>query len=333
MSRPDPNKRILIVGDVCPDTILPYGAMKRRLADIVAGRSVPDAVPAPEYKQGGSCGNTAAVLGKLGARPCFICCLGKDYLSDFLRGELVANGVDMALSRPHDLVIPIIYAILDETGEKTIFLSVPPGGRYNSLCADDLPADVSPFGWVHTTGMSLQEYETEAPAITDFIERCHTAGVFVSFDLNMRVESFGMGEKRRGFYERILRCADVIFGSSIDEFAPVTGINDLHGAARALSTSENIVVARDADKPILLIDRGAETVQPVLRLDSIVNKVGAGDAFSAAFIEAYRRGQSAAEAVRSGIAYASYLITHTGAHCIPDAATLASLLSRLEQPQ
>ncbi|MEA5050892.1 MAG: carbohydrate kinase family protein [Oscillospiraceae bacterium] len=327
------DKRILIVGDICPDTMLPYGAMKTRLADIVAGRPVSAQVPAPEYKQGGSCGNTAAVLGKLGARPWFVCCLGRDYLSDFLRGELEANGVDLSLCRAHDFVIPVIYAVIDETGEKTVFLSVPPGGSYNALCADDMPVDLSGIGWVHTTGMSLQEYETESPAITDFIERCHAAGIPVSFDLNMRVESFGMGDKRRGFYERILRCADVIFGSGIDEFGPITGIGDLREAARALSTRDNIVVARDSERPIFLFDRGRQSVQPVLALDNIVNKVGAGDTFSAAFIDAFRRGLGAAQATRRGIAYASFLITHEGSHSIPDARQLDELLARLAPAQ
>ncbi len=329
MRFPDKNKRILIVGDICPDTMIPYGAMKTRLDDIVAGRPVGDAVPFVEYKQGGSCGNTAATLGRLGARPYYICCLGNDYLSDFLRRELEAGGVDMSLSRPHDLVIPIIYAVLDEKGEKTVFLSVPPGGRYNSLTRGDMPQSLDGIGWVHTTGISLQEYATEAPALTEFIERCHAAGVFVSFDLNMRVESFGLGATRRGFYERILRCADVVFGSSIDEFGPVTGESDLLAGARALSTKDNIVVARDAENPVLLLEGGALSRFPALALDNIINKVGAGDTFSAAFIDAYIRGLGAREAVRRGIAYASYLITHAEAHAVPDAGELDRLLAQI----
>lgn len=62
-------RRILCIGDLCADLIIPYGEAKRNLALIRQGIIGSSQV---ELRSGGTAGNTAAVLGKLGERPVFV---------------------------------------------------------------------------------------------------------------------------------------------------------------------------------------------------------------------------------------------------------------------
>lgn len=134
---------------------------------------------------------------------------------------------------------------------------------------------------------------------------------------------------RRAQILRAVEAATVLFGSGAEEFAPLTGISDLHRAAASLATGKRIVVARDGAKPVHLFADGTSTVIPVPPV-KVVNSVGGGDAFNAGFIAAYVGGRSAAEAVRWGNCCAGFAIGSDRPHDVPDASVVAQAVAAAE---
>ena len=77
-------RRIVCIGDLCADLIIPYGEAKKNISAIKEGNIKSQSVT---LRSGGTVGNTSMVLGKLGADPVFITDLCEDSLGKFLRGN------------------------------------------------------------------------------------------------------------------------------------------------------------------------------------------------------------------------------------------------------
>ena len=115
----------MCIGDLCADLIIPYGETKRKLSRIREGVIESCEV---ELRSGGTAGNTAVVLGKLGERPVFVTDLCGDRIGDFLKREMEGHGVDMSFSRVGERGAMVCIAVLEEDGERTMFPWIPPGG-------------------------------------------------------------------------------------------------------------------------------------------------------------------------------------------------------------
>ena len=55
------------------------------------------------------------------------------------------------------------------------------------------------------------------------------------FDLNTRIETYGLNQERRWYYQQMIGLADVVMGSGIEEFGSLTGKEELKEAAAALA--------------------------------------------------------------------------------------------------
>lgn len=311
-------RRILCIGDLCADLIIPYGEAKRNLALIRQGIIGSSQV---ELRSGGTAGNTAAVLGKLGEHPVFVTDLCRDQLGMFLRGEMERYGVDMSFSPVGDKGAMVCIAVVEENGDRTMFSWIPPGAGYpmfsdSSFCPELFETD----SLIFTGGMSLNNDGGSMKAVRDFVARMkeRTNSLFV-FDLNTRIETYGLNEERRRYYGEMIRLADVVLGSGIEEFGPLTGKSTLREAAAFLAADGRCVIARDGKNPVLIAANGTmEAVEtaPV----SVVSTVGAGDTFNGAFLSAYNRGFSLKTCVEFANETAGYMISHSGHLEVPDDA-------------
>ena len=187
----------------------------------------------------------------------------------------------------------LILAVIDSKGERVIYLFNGPGAKLPEPTREQLPQDIIPhIAWVHANGFAND-------ATVDYLEACAQAGAMVSFDLNLRCETFGFQADRKARILRAVDASNVLLGSGLEEFAPLTGKADLRSAVKALGKSDRIVVARDGHNPVhLYVDGQYETI-PVMPT-KVVNRVGGGDAFNGGFIAAYAAGLSARDAVRWG---------------------------------
>lgn len=319
-------RSIIGIGDLNGDVIVPYGTMRRRVTAISQNRDA-GRTPTVSLKPGGSVANTCIALGKLGMHPVFLSKIGKDGCGRYLLEELSKKGVDIDGIIRQDKKTFLTIVILDEEGERTMFPWNPPGAGEGHFEEGELPEKLcEKCCWLHTSGLALKGEGIHEKVIASFVGACKKAGAKVSFDLNIRAESFGYTEGRRKIFEEIAGMSDVVFGSGMEEMGVYTGIYDLKKAAYAVAERSRQVIVRDGSNPVIGINEGKISYFPVYPVRQ-VQTIGAGDAFNGGFIAASTQGMPFEEAVAWGNVCAAYTVSHEEALAIPDQGELEKMLS------
>ncbi len=309
--------RILCIGDLCGDLIIPYGETRTNIEKIRTGEVKSASV---EFRHGGTAGNTASVLGRMNDHPYFITDLCSDRIGTFLKDEMIRRGVDMSLSVTGPRSAQICIAVLDRDGERTMFSWLPPGSDYPTFSKESFRESVYEEPClVFVGGMTMNNDPVSMDAVCTFAERMKQNGSVFVFDLNVRAEHYGMNAERKKAYDRMISAADIVLGSGAEEFAPVTGISDLHDAAKSIAEKGHIVIARNGSLPVTIFDGDSEEtveVKPV----KVICSVGAGDVFNGAFLHAYHEGRPLKECVEFANDTAGYMISHEGHLELPEEA-------------
>ena len=333
-------RRIICIGDLCADLIVPYGEARRNISAIRSGELKSQSV---ELRSGGTVGNASVVLGKLGSEPIFITDLCDDGLGRFLRSEMERHGVDMSYAPEGERGAMVCIAVLDDQGDRTMFSWLPPGAGYPTFSESSFSEDLFSMDAVlFTGGMTLSNDVPSMDAVYSFIKRMkqETDSVFV-FDLNARIESYGLDETRRHYYDLYIELADVVLGSGLEEFGPIAGGADFRDCALRLSagwgadrlpSGRRLVIARDGAGPVLIAGAGScvdspddEAVMTVpVEPVRVISTVGAGDAFDAAFMHAMNRGVDVQGCVAFANRIAGHVISHEGQLEVGEDITLSS---------
>ena len=153
------------------------------------------------------------------------------------------------------------------------------------------------------------------------------AGITVSLDLNLRLESWGLDEPVRKAFNQAISLADVVFGSGEDEISPFTGLDSAQKGAEELSRGERTVIARLGHEGALVVGPDHSFTSPAFSV-KVVDTLGAGDAFNGGFICAQLNNQNLEESVRWGNAAAGLKIGQAGARGLPDRSELIGFLER-----
>jgi sugar/nucleoside kinase (ribokinase family) len=153
------------------------------------------------------------------------------------------------------------------------------------------------------------------------------AGVSVSLDLNLRLESWGLDESLRAVFDQAISLSDVVFGSGTDEIVPYTGLDSIRAGAEAISDGLRTVIARLGSQGAMAVAPGEIFSSPAIDV-AVVDTLGAGDAFNGGFISAQLEAFSLEESVRWGNGAAALKIGQKGARGLPSRAELTEFLER-----
>jgi sugar/nucleoside kinase (ribokinase family) len=122
-------------------------------------------------------------------------------------------------------------------------------------------------------------------------------------------------------------------GSGPEEIAPLAGLDNVEAAARAMCDGKRVVVARlGADGALAAVPTSASSAEPAEIVHapafptSVVDTLGAGDAFDAGFVAACLAGGDTHEALRWGNAVAALKIGRPGARGTPSRTELKEVL-------
>lgn len=242
--------------------------------------------------------NVAIGLRRLGVPTTWLGRVGADDLGRRITRELRAEGVRT-------------LAILDDGAPTGLMLKSRPtsvttsvdyyraGSAGSRLAPTDLPPDLlSGAGILHVTGITAALSETARASVHAAIDRARAQGVRVSFDVNHRSRLIGTDDARTA-YREIAERADLIFGGP-EELGLLLGTD--------AATSEEAVAALPAGLEVVLKDgeRGAAstldgtTLAVAAHPVSVVDTVGAGDAFVAGYLSAAVEGLDPLERLRRG---------------------------------
>jgi 2-dehydro-3-deoxygluconokinase len=279
--------------------------------------------------------NVAVGLARLGHSVAYIGRVGEDGFGTAIVRRLRGEGVDVGhlvadaeaatgLMLRERRVLGAAQVVYARTGSA--------GSRVSVVDVDHAATDGVFAGarWLHITGITPALSATAHDATRQAVELAHSAGLMVSFDVNLRRRLWSDADAAP-IVRRFAEHADVVLGSP-DELAVVTGSTTADAAALAravIDLGPSIAVVKLGAEGALGLERGGEPVScPALPVPGALDPVGAGDGFCAGFIAARLDGADLATALRSGNACGAAVVAAVGDLAgLPDAAELARLLA------
>jgi fructokinase/2-dehydro-3-deoxygluconokinase len=291
----------------------------------------------PRLTGGGTAGNTAAGLARLGVPVEFCGSVGDDAFGRWLADELRAAGAGTrGLVVAGDAATCQVIALVEPDGERYLVVWPTDGGALTRLSPGDLDAGlIAGASWLHTTGMCLRAAPV-ASAVLAGMRMARAAGVPVSLDLNLRLELWGLSSEVLAVVTAAVSLADVVLGSGAEELVPLARASglaheDVEAAARAIAGGERTVVARLGAAGALACDEAGAIVRAPGLPARLRSPVGAGDAFDAGFVAARVAGLPLGEALRWGNAVGALKVARDGG--ARDHPTRDEVLALLGEPR
>ena len=308
----------LVLGDVNVDLVIPLGEVDEQ--------KTKPRKDTPQLHGGGTGGNSAAALARLGIPVSFIGTVGDDGFGRWSVNDLKREGVDTRYLQSVDQAFTsIVVAVIRPDGERELFVWPDTGGAHTKLSPEDISPEIfQSVGWLHTTGLCLREEPVRISQIKA-MRLASELGVSVSLDLNLRLESWQLDESLQGVFDEAISLSDVVFGNGREEIAPYAGLGSVRAGAESLSAGERTVIARLGQEGALVVSPDEVFNSPPFKVE-VVDTLGAGDAFNGGFICAQLEGCSLQESVRWGNGVAGLKIGRKGARGLPERKELIAFL-------
>ncbi len=307
MTRP-----ILCIGDLNADLIVPYGKALELRSSLFM-----DETADVTLQGGGTMGNCCTVLNKLGDHPHFVTDLCTDSIGSWLSQELMNGGTDLSRSIDQGNHAIVCIAVLNHN-DRLVFPWLPPGShlpRFNDESFSKIPMQDY---LVVTSGMLMTNEPETMHAVLSFLKRLKKkTNSILYFDLNLRIETYGLNDERRAAYEEMISMTDLLTGSGIEEFGPLAEEKELITAAERLCSSRRTVIARNGPGSVYVVTADSITEVPPENVH-VLSTLGAGDTFNAAFVHDYLQSNDPVHACRYAVHTASYMISHPGRLSIPE---------------
>jgi len=262
---------------------------------------------------GGSGGNTAEAVARLGHSVRFLGVLGDDEGGRLLLQAFIEAGVDTRCMRTEKgQKSAACFIAIDGQGERMIFCL---GG----VAIYEKAEEIAP-SWLK--GVRVLFIADAHPEVAE--------AAIVSLDKNARVVFAPgglMAEAGKEFLKPILNRTDVLILSQL-EASKLTGESDAARACLVLTKlGPKVSMITLGEKGVLVCDNGRSTQVPGIAVSPVVDTTGAGDAFSAGVIAGILEGSNSEEAARLGCAIAAIKIQHLGARTgLPNQKQVRALL-------
>jgi ribokinase len=254
---------------------------------------------------GGAGGNVSAWLAHLGVPVGLVTAVGADAAGDAVVGELRGRGVRVAARRDPDRPTGTVVALVDEAGERTMLTD---RGANRTVTPADLPV-----GWfragahLHVSGYALFAGPGRVAAVAA-LDRARRAGMSTSIDPASWAPLRRLGAAR---FLRLTAVARLCL-PNLDEARELTGRRAADGAARDLASWYGAAVVTCGAGGAVWSD-GTATVHERAGDVRVVDTTGAGDAFTAGWLEAAVGGTDPADALDRASAAAAAAAATAGA--------------------
>ncbi len=280
--------------------------------------------------------NVSVALARLGWRTGWVSRLPDQSLGHAILRALRADCVDVSAVK----CVPG-----ERLGTYFIEYAAPPRAtqviydRANSAISRMTTADVD---WdylldtrvLHLTGITAALSENCYDLLMEAIQRAHTTGVLVSFDVNYRARLWSAtaaGEKLRP----LIAAADILLCKGAD----ATALFGCQGEPRQLMadlqalTQATAIFCTFGEQGAALLSGNEFVTQPALPVQ-IIDRLGSGDAFAAGVLDGWLSGDASAndksalrEGLRRGVALAAIALSQSGDRVLTSRAELNAMLA------
>lgn len=228
---------------------------------------------------GGSATNVAVAAARLGRTAAVITRTGDDPFGAYLHDALRAFGVDDRwVTSVSGLPTPVTFCEVFPPDDFPLYFYRQPKAPDLEIEAGELNLDAiraTRVFWV--TGTGLSEEPSRTATLTALAHR-DGSGTTV-FDLDWRPMFWRDPDTARPFYAEALRHTTVAVGN-LDEVEIATGVREPHAAARALlDAGVRLAVVKQGPKGVLAVSAEGESVEVPPLPVTVLNGLGAGDAF------------------------------------------------------
>ncbi|NEB94628.1 5-dehydro-2-deoxygluconokinase [Streptomyces bauhiniae] len=233
---------------------------------------------------GGSATNVAVAAARLGLGTAVITRTGDDPFGTYLHEALRGFGVDDRWVSPvPGLPTPVTFCEVFPPDDFPLYFYRLPKAPDLEIHPGELDLDAiraARVFWVTGTGLSEEPSRT---ATLGALAHRARSGITV-FDLDWRPALWNNPackdpESARPFYAEALRHATVAVGN-VDEAEIATGIREPHAAARALlDAGVELAVVKQGPKGVLAVHRDGQSAEVPPLPVTVLNGLGAGDAF------------------------------------------------------
>ena len=290
---------------------------------VVIGRAGLDLYPEPDGTKiedatgfradlGGSAGNIAVALARLGADAALLSPLADDPVGRFTRNTLARYNVDASLCRAVGGECRNTLALAETRAEDCEVVIYRNGAADFELSENDISGlDYSTVGAVIATGTSLAREPSRTSIMTAY-RRARKAGAAAVLDLDFRPYSWNSENEAKAVYEEAIGLCDIVIGND-DEFGLIAGekANALSCARRLAGTGVSITILKMGAGGSLTL-AGGRSIETGIFPVRPLKPFGAGDAFMGSLMAGLAAGSDVAEAVRQGSAAAAIVVSRPG---------------------
>ncbi|MFH9068093.1 5-dehydro-2-deoxygluconokinase [Streptomyces alboflavus] len=230
---------------------------------------------------GGSATNVAVAAARLGRRVGVVTRTGQDPFGTYLRKQLREFGVDDRwVGEVAGLPTPVTFCEIFPPDDFPLYFYRQPKAPDLELAAADLDLDAiaeASIFWMTGTGLCAEPSRTATVAALG----ARSGGITV-FDLDWRPMFWSDPDEARPHYATALRHASVAVGN-VDEVEIATGVREPRAAAGALlAAGVELAVVKQGPKGVLAMNQAGDTVEVPPLPVTVLNGLGAGDAFGGA---------------------------------------------------
>jgi fructokinase len=270
---------------------------------------------------GGGPFNVARAVSRLGEQCRFLGALSTDRFGSSMRLRLQDDGVDVACTTSTDLPTTLAVAELDESGaasyrfyfQGTSAPTFAPETGDNEVLADSSALHVGTLGLV---------FEPMATTLAALVARAPEE-VLVVVDPNCRPSAISDRSRYLARLHDVLRRADVVKASTddLDYLAPGTSAPEAARGLLRFGPAVVLITAGGGDVIVMTVRE--ELTVPVPSVE-VADTIGAGDAFSGAFVawwvasglgrDELRRGDALRDATAAAVVVAAKTCERTGAN-------------------
>ncbi|MEU8773947.1 5-dehydro-2-deoxygluconokinase [Streptomyces sp. NPDC048606] len=234
---------------------------------------------------GGSPTNVAVAAARLGRRTAVITRTGADPFGAYLRAELRAFGVDDRWAgEVAGLPTPLTFCEVFPPDHFPLYFYRRPKAPDLEIRSDEIDLEAvraARVFWMTGTGLSVEPSRSATLAALE-ARSTSARGAITVFDLDWRPMLWDSGQEPRPWYERALALAGVAVGN-VEECAVATGESEPYAAARALlAAGVELAVVKRGPLGVLAAHQDGTTVEVPPVPVTVVNGLGAGDAFGGA---------------------------------------------------
>jgi ribokinase len=281
------------------------------MVDVVAAAAEPlahasDTEARVRWTGGGAAANVAAWLADQGMDVALVARAGDDLAGRGAVDELRAAGVATHVALDAERATGTCVVVIAADGERTM---LPDRGANLALAPEDLPAALfTAGGHLHLSGYVLLHDGPRAAGLAA-LDHAREAGMTISVDPASAAPLRACGAERvLGWIGGV----DVLL-PNLDEARALTGEDDPEAAGRALARRAGEVVVTLGAQGALWTDGHDVVWADAPQAEHVVDAAGAGDAFAAGWLAAWRGGADPAAALTAGCALGARAVARAGA--------------------